>query len=110
MQTNVTSLFRRIHQDPFKRYLVTALVVLGAVLLFTREEAAKPATSERFEVHFFYLPGCSHCHEQEPLNDKLANEYPSMHFIYHDAMKAAESALLAEMLASAGEKATQRSL
>jgi len=110
MQTNVTNFFRKIHQDHFKRYPVIALIVIGAVLILTGEEAAKPATTEGFEVHFFHLPGCSHCDEQEPFNDKLANEYPSMHFIYHDAMKPEESAMLAEMLASAAEKATQRSL
>ncbi len=104
MITNVTSFFKKIYQDPFKRYLVIALVAIGAVLLLTGQEAAKPSATEGLEVHFFYLPGCSHCHEQEPFNDKLANEYPSIHFIYHDAMKPEESALLAEMLASVGEK------
>ncbi len=104
MITNVTSFFKKIYQDPFKRYLVIALVAIGAVLLLTGQEAAKPSATEGLEVHFFHLPGCSHCHEQEPFNDKLANEYPSIHFIYHDAMKPEESALLAEMLASVGEK------
>jgi hypothetical protein len=104
MLTNVTNFFKKIYQDPFKRYLVIALIALGAVLLFTGQEAAKPSTTEGLEVHFFYLPGCSHCHEQEPFNDKLANEYPSIEFICHDATKPEESALLAQMLASAGEK------
>jgi len=103
MITSVINFFKKIHQDPFKRYLVIALITLSAVLLFTGQEAAKPAT-EGFEVHFFYLPSCSHCDEQEPFNDKLANKYPSIHFIYHDATKPEESALLAEMLASVGEK------
>jgi len=104
MKTNVTNFFRTIHRDPFKRYLVIALIAIGAILLFTGQEAAKPITTEGFEVHFFYLPGCSHCDEQEPFNKKLANEYPSIQFIYHDAMRPEESALLAEMLASVGEK------
>ena len=104
MKTNVTDFFRKIHQDPFKRYLVIALIAIGAVLLFTGQEAAKPITTEGFEVHFFHLPGCSHCDEQEPFNEKLANEYPSIHIRYHDAIKPEESALLAEMLASVGEK------
>ena len=104
MNNKLNNFFKKIHQDPFKRYLVIALIAIGTVLLFTGWEAAEPVTTEGFEVHFFYLPSCSHCDEQKPFNEKLATEYPSIQFIYHDAMKPQESALLAEMLASVGEK------
>jgi thiol-disulfide isomerase/thioredoxin len=100
----VTNFLRRTYQDLFKRYLVIALVILGVVLLFTGQEVAKPTTGGGFEVHFFYLTGCSHCEEQKPFNEKLANTYPSVNFIYHDATKPEESALLGEMLASVGVK------
>ena len=100
----MTNFLRRTYQDLFKRYLVIALVILGVVLLFTGQEVAKPTTGGGFEVHFFYLTGCSHCEEQKPFNEKLANTYPSVNFIYHDATKPEESALLGEMLASVGVK------
>jgi len=77
-------------------------VILGVVLLFTGYESTKPTTNEGFEVHFFYLTGCSHCDEQNSFNEELASKYPSINFIYHDAAKPEESALLSKMLASVG--------
>ena len=103
MNDKLTNFWRKIYQDPFKRYLVLSLIILGVVLLFTGQEAANPITNEDFEVHFFYLPSCSHCDEQKPFNEKLANTYP-IHFIYHDAGEPEGSALLAEMLANVGVK------
>ena len=96
----MTNFWRKFYQDPFKRYLTVSLVILGVVLLFTGYESTKPPTNEGFEVHFFYLTGCSHCDEQNPFNEELASKYPSINFIYHDAAKPEESALLSEMLAS----------
>jgi len=92
---------RKIYQDPFKRYLVISLVILGVILLFTGQEPAKPITDEGFEVHFFYASGCSHCEEQKPYNEKLASTY-SIDFIYHDAGEPEQYALLSEMLANRG--------
>ena len=104
----MTNFWRKIYQEPFKRYLVISLIVLGVVLLFTGEKVAKPTTTESLEVHFFYLPGCSHCDEQKPFNEKLANTYPSIYFIYHDATKPEEHAVLTEMLADMGVKDESR--
>ena len=92
----------KIYQDRFKRYLIISLVILGVVLLFTGQEAAKPISDEGLEVHFFHLTGCSHCDEQKPFNERLASIYPEIGFIYHDAAKPNEFALLAQMLANAG--------
>jgi len=102
MNNKLTNFLRGIYHDRFKRYLVISLIILGVILLFTGQEAAKPITNEGLEVHFFYLPGCSHCDEQKPFNEKLANTYPSIHFIYHDATKPKESALLLKMLTNLG--------
>lgn len=94
----------RSFQDRFKRYLVLSLVALGVVLIFSSQQAAKPIATEGFEVHFFYLPGCPHCKEQEPFNEKLASAYPTVRFIYHDATKPDEQALLSQMLENLGIK------
>jgi hypothetical protein len=103
MNNKVTNFWRKTYQDPFKRYLVLSLIILGVVLLFTGQEAANSITNEDFEVHFFHLSGCSHCDEQKPFNGKLANTYP-IHFISHNAGEPEGSALLAEMLANVGVK------
>ena len=93
---------RRTFEDRFKRYLVIALVVLGVVLFITGLKPAEPTTNGSFEVNFFYLTGCSHCDEQKPFNEELAEKYPSISIIYHDASKPEGSELLSEMLASLG--------
>ena len=102
MNNKLTNFCRKIYQDPFKRYLVISLVILGAVLLLTGQQPAKPTASEGFEVHFFYAPGCSHCEAQKPFNIKLAKAYPLLNFIYHDISTSEGSALLSEMLANVG--------
>jgi len=94
--------WRKFYHDRFKRYLVISLVVIGVALLFTGHEATKPIASEGFEVNFFYLPGCSHCDDQKPFNEKLVVKYPLVNFVYHDATKPEGAALLSEMLASEG--------
>lgn len=99
--------WRKFYQDSFKRYLVVSLIILGTILLFTAQEPAKPITGEGLEIHFFYLPGCSHCDEQDPFNKKLTNTYPSIYFTYHNAGEPEGSALLTEMLADAGAKDEQ---
>jgi len=102
-----TNFWRKFYQDPFKRYLVVSLIILGTILLFTGQGPAKPIAGEGFEVHFFYLPACPHCDEQKPFNEELANTYPSIYFIYHNAGEPEGSALLTEMLADAGAKDEQ---
>ncbi|MGQ9546365.1 MAG: hypothetical protein ACUVTR_04265 [Dehalococcoidia bacterium] len=86
-------------RDPFKRYLIVSLVILGIVIAFTSQGTA--ATGEGFEVHFFYLPGCPHCDEQKPFNKKLEDTY-SINITRHDATTPQESALLHEMLHERG--------
>ncbi|MDH5364670.1 MAG: hypothetical protein OEW82_05850, partial [Dehalococcoidia bacterium] len=102
MNNKLTKFWGKIYQDPFKRYLVISLVILGAVLLLTGQQPAKPTASEGFEVHFFYAPGCSHCEAQESFNIKLAKAYPLLNFIYHDISTSEGSASLSEMLANVG--------
>ena len=97
------SFIKRTFQDRFKRYLIIGLVILGGILVVTGLEPAQPATNgDLYEVHFFYLTGCSHCEEQKPFNERLANEYSDISIIYHDALKPAEWQLLEEMIASRG--------
>ena len=93
---------RKFYEEPFKRYLVISLIILGVVLFFASREPANPTAGEGFEVHFFYLTGCSHCEEQEPFNQELVNTYPSIQFISHNATKPEENALLTRMLIDAG--------
>jgi uncharacterized protein Veg len=96
----VANFLKNTFQDRFKRYLIISLVILGIVIAFTGQGTS--STDEGFEVHFFHIPGCSHCEKQEPFNEKLANTYPSIQIIEHDATTPAGSALLSEKLAELG--------
>src|SRR4030042_204277 len=90
MRNKVTNFLRNTFRDRFKRYLIISLIVLGIVIGFTGQGTSSPG--EGFEVHFFYLPGCSHCEEQEPFNEELESEYPSINITRHDATTPAGSA------------------
>jgi len=96
----LTNFLKNTFQDRFKRYLIISLIILGIVIGFTSQGTA--STGEGFEVHFFYLPGCSHCEEQEPFNEKLESEYPSINITRHDATTPAGIALLHQMLEDLG--------
>jgi len=99
MYNRLANFLRNTFRDRFKRYLIISLIVLGIVIGFTSQGTPSPGGG--FEVHFFYLPGCSHCEEQEPFNKKLENTY-SINITPHDATTPAGSALLSEMLEERG--------
>jgi len=96
----VTSFLRNTFQDRFKRYLIISLIILGIVIGFTSQGTS--STGEGFEVYFFHVTGCSHCDEQKPFNEKLANTSPQIRIIDYDAGTPAGSALLSEMLEELG--------
>ena len=100
MYNRVTSFLRNTFQDRFKRYLIISLIILGIVIGFTSQGTS--STGEGFEVYFFHVTGCSHCDEQKPFNEKLANTYPQIRIIDYDAGTPAGSALLSEMLEELG--------
>jgi len=100
MYNRLTNFLRNTFQDRFKRYLIISLIILGIVIALTSQGTS--STDEGFEVHFFHVPGCSHCEEQEPFNKKLESEYPSINITRHDATTPAGSALLSEKLEELG--------
>jgi hypothetical protein len=100
MYDRLTNFLKNTFRDPFKRYLIISLIVLGIVIGFTSQGTSSPG--EGYEVHFFFLPSCSHCDEQEPFNEKLESEYSSINITRHDATAPAGSTLLSEMLEERG--------
>jgi len=96
----LTNFLRNIFQDRFKRYLIISLIILGIVIGFTSQGTS--STGEGFEVHFFYLTGCSHCEEQRPFNEELAEKYPSIQIIPHDASTPQGYPVLQEKLLELG--------
>jgi thiol-disulfide isomerase/thioredoxin len=100
MYNRLTNFLKNTFRDRFKRYLIISLIVLGIVIGFTSQGTSDSGGG--FEVHFFYLPGCPHCLEQEPFNEKLKSEYPSINITDHDATTSAGATLLSQMLEERG--------
>ena len=100
MYNRLTNFPKNTFQNRFKRYLIISLIILGIVIGFTSQGTSSPG--EGFEVHFFHIPGCSHCEAQEPFNEKLESEYPSINITPHDATTPAGIALLHEKLEELG--------
>ncbi len=96
----VTGFLKNTFQDRFKRYLIISLIILGIVIGFTSQ--GKSTTGEGYQVYFFFLPGCSHCESQEPFNERLQSEYPSINITRVDAGTPEGSALLSQMLEERG--------
>jgi hypothetical protein len=100
MYNRLANFLKSQFRDRFKRYLIISLIILGIVIGLTSQGTS--SSGGGFEIHFFYLPGCSHCEEQEPFNEKLLNEYPSINITRHDATTPEGRALLTNMLEERG--------
>jgi len=100
MYKRLFGFLRNAFEDRFRRYLIISLVILGVVLIVISQQAAERLPGEGFEVHFFYIDGCSSCEKQKPFNEELAARYPSISLYYHNALD--EAALLRKMLDDRG--------
>lgn len=70
---------RRTWQDPFKRYTLLGLVLLGILLIAWPQGAAGPETGMTgLSIDFYYQPGCSHCAAQEEYHSELLAAYPDL--------------------------------
>ncbi|MFO7773189.1 MAG: hypothetical protein R6V59_04535 [Dehalococcoidia bacterium] len=99
----VINFLKNTFRDRFKRYLIISLVILGIVLgIIGQQPAAPPIDGEGFEVHFFWLEGCSACAKQKPFMAELAAQYPEIAIIERDCRIDSEWELLGEMLAERG--------
>jgi len=96
----LTDFLRKTFQDRFKRYLIISLIILGIVIGFTSQGTSD--TGEGYEVHFFYVTGCSHCDDQRPFNERLVDTYPSIQILQHDVATPQGRALLDQLLEERG--------
>jgi hypothetical protein len=92
----LANFLKNTFQDRFKRYLIISLIVLGIVIGFTSQGTS--STGEGYEVHFFSVTGCPHCADQRAFNERLANTYPLIQILEHDAATPQGRALLDQML------------
>jgi hypothetical protein len=100
MHNRAANFLRNTFQDRFKRYLIISLVILGIIIGFTSQGPTD--TGEGYEVHFFYVTGCSHCDDQRSFNERLADAYPSIQILEHDVATPQGRTLLDQMLEERG--------
>jgi len=96
MYTRVANFLKNTFRDRFKRYLIISLIILGIVIGVTSQGTS--STGEGYEVHFFSVTGCPHCADQRAFNERLANTYPLIQILEHDAATPQGRALLDQML------------
>jgi hypothetical protein len=100
MFNRAANFLKNTFQDRFKRYLIISLIVLGIVIGFTSQGTS--STGEGYEVHFFSVTGCPHCADQRAFNERLANIYPLIQILEHDAATPQGRALLDQLLEERG--------
>lgn len=96
----LANFLKNTFRDPFKRYLIISLIILGIVIGVTSQGTS--STGEGYEVHFFSVTGCPHCADQRAFNQRLANTYPLIQVLEHDAATPQGRALLDQMLEERG--------
>ncbi|MFO7996380.1 MAG: hypothetical protein R6U93_04425 [Dehalococcoidia bacterium] len=103
MYNRVLSFLRNTFRDRFKRYLIICLIILGIVLgVIGQQTPAPPVNGEGFEVHFFWVEGCSSCAKQKPFMEELEEQYPEISLIRIECRSDREWDLLEEMVAERG--------
>lgn len=93
-------------KSKFNLALVIALVLVGAFLLLS-QPASEPVQGEGVVFHYFYLPTCHFCKEQEPIIHELEAEMPAVTFLYHDASTPEGGALFYKLASEAGLDTTK---
>lgn len=89
--------------DPFKRYLILALIGLGIVLSVVEYHGRQQQiTPQEKRISFFFHPQCPHCREQKKFNPYLQAKYPELPWVSYDTSKPENAKLLAEMVEKSG--------
>lgn len=80
---------------PFNRYLLAALLLLGAIAIATEQQApADGGDNATLTIQFFYSPSCPHCAAQKAFNAELLAEFPGVRIVSHDVTVPEEARLL----------------
>lgn len=100
----ISGFAKSIWDEPFKRYLVLGLILLGISLVFFDPFYQEPesGTDGKLQLHFFYLDTCQHCAKQKIFNERLKDKYPEVEFAYHEVSRAREAGIMERMGAEIG--------
>ena len=93
---------REAFADPFRRYLIIVLLVLGVVLSIAEYRNRQQVATQEKQISFFFHPQCPHCREQKKFIPYLQAKYPELPWVYYDPSNPENSRLLAKKMVESG--------
>jgi len=88
--------------DPFKRYLIIFLFLLGLLLYSTEEYQSGTSDPTVKQVSFFFHPLCPHCQRQKRFNAYLKAKYPELKWAEYDTSIRKNALLLNKFIERSG--------
>jgi len=95
MKIDLSEDIHSFFKEPFNRYLIGGLVILGLLLLlWPTPQASQCPPDTKLVMDYFYSPSCPHCAAQKPFNEQLLEEFPGLCIVPHDVTIPSEMRLL----------------
>lgn len=94
---------RVIFTDPFKKYLIFFLLLLGLVIYSGEHYKEKSADTELKQISFFFHPLCPHCQKQIKFNSYLKIKYPELKWAEYDISIPENTKLFTEFIERSGQ-------
>ncbi|MDP3480032.1 MAG: hypothetical protein Q8R88_09685, partial [Desulfoprunum sp.] len=92
--------------DPFRRYLILGLMLVGVLLSVQEHRSQQQAGLEGKQISFFFHPQCPHCRKQKEFIPYLQAKYPEISWRTYDTSRPENAKLLAALMAKSGGAAT----
>ncbi len=89
---------KEILSDPFKKFLILFLFILGLAIYTAERYQASSAVAEIKQVTFFFHPQCPHCHKQQKFNAYLKTKYPQLKWAEYDITIEKNAQLLTKVV------------
>ncbi|MCW5205988.1 hypothetical protein VU08_03525 [Desulfobulbus sp. F5] len=89
---------QEILSDPFKKYLILALCLLGIGIYFAEQHRPEQVSSAHQDIVFFFHSQCPHCQKQKLFNPYLKAKYPELRWAEYDTAIQENNRLFAEFV------------
>lgn len=93
---------REAFADPFRRYLIIVLLVLGVVFSLAEYRSQQQIATQEKQISFFFHPQCPHCREQKNFIPYLKAKYPELPWVSYDTSNPENSRLLTKKMVESG--------
>jgi glutaredoxin len=93
---------QEILSDPFKKYLILFLCLIGIGIYFAEQHLPKQSYSTHQDIVFFFHSQCPHCQKQKKFNPYLKAKYPELRWAEYDTATQENNRLFAEFVQQKG--------